>query len=63
LIAKDNFHVDLDMNVVDLNKQRVINNAQINILRNANVVLNEMSCVELNVVLNEMFRVVSISSI
>ncbi len=63
MIAKDNFHVDLDMNVVDLNKQRVINNAQINILRNANVVLNEMSCVELNVVLNEMFRVVSISSI
>jgi hypothetical protein len=51
------------VNVVDLNKQRVINDAQIDILRNANVVSNNVSRVESNVVLNEMFCVVSISSI
>jgi hypothetical protein len=63
LNAKDNFHVDLDVNVVDLNEQRVINDAQIDILRDADVVSNDVSRVESNVVSDEMFRVVSISSI
>ncbi len=63
LSAKNNFHVDLDVNVVDLNKQRVINDAQIDILRNANVASNDVSRVESNVVSNEMSRVISISSI
>jgi hypothetical protein len=63
LNAKNNFHVDLDVNVVDLNEQRVINNAQADLLRNGNVVLNDVSRVESNVVSNEVFRVASISSI
>jgi hypothetical protein len=63
LSAKDNFHVDLDVNVIDSNEQRVINDAQVDILRNADVVSNDVFRVESNVVSNEMFRVVSISSI
>jgi hypothetical protein len=63
LNAKNKFHVDFDVNVVDLNEQRVINNTQINILRNADVALNNTSRVKSNVVLNEIFRVVLISSI
>jgi hypothetical protein len=51
------------VNVVDSNEQRVINDAQIDILRNANVVSNEMFRVESNVVFDEMSRVASISSI
>jgi hypothetical protein len=60
---KDNFHIDLDVNIVDLNEQRVINDAQIDILRNVNVISNKMSRVESNVVSNKAFRVVSTSSI
>jgi ssRNA-specific RNase YbeY (16S rRNA maturation enzyme) len=63
LSAKDNFHIDLDVNIVDSNEQRVINNAQTDILRNADVVSNEMSRAESNVVSNKAFCVVSISSI
>jgi hypothetical protein len=63
LSAKDNFHVDLDVNVVDSNEQRVINDAQADILRNADVVSDEMFRVESNVVSNEVFRVASTSSI
>ncbi len=63
LNAKNNFHVDLDVNIIDSNKQRVINNAQIDILRNVNVVSNNVFCVKLNVVSNKMFRVISILSI
>jgi hypothetical protein len=63
LSTKDNFHVDLDVNVIDSNEQRVINDAQIDILRNADVASNDASRVESNVVSNEMFRVISISSI
>jgi hypothetical protein len=63
LSAKDNFHVDFDVNVVDSNKQRVINDAQADILRNADVVSNDVFRVESNVVSNEVFLVVSISSI
>jgi hypothetical protein len=63
LSAKNNFHVDLDVNVVDSNEQRVIDDAHVEILRNANVVSNDVSRAESNVVSNEVFRVVSISSI
>ncbi len=63
LSAKNNFHVDLDVNVVDSNEQRVIDDAQADLLRNADVVSNDVSRVESNVVSNEMFRVASISSI
>jgi hypothetical protein len=63
LNAKDNFHVDLDVNVVDSNEQRVINDAQADILRNADVVLNDVSRVESNVVSDEASRVASTSSI
>ncbi len=63
LNAKDNFHVDLDVNVVDSNEQRVIDDAQADLLRNANVVSDDVSRVESNVVSDEMSRVVSISSI
>jgi hypothetical protein len=63
LNAKDNFHVDLDVNVVDSNEQRVIDDAQADLLRNANVVSDDVSRVESNVVSDELFRVVSISSI
>jgi hypothetical protein len=63
LSAKNNFHVDLDVNVVDSNEQRVINDAQIDILRNADVVSDDVSRVESNVVSNEVFRVASTSSI
>jgi hypothetical protein len=58
LNAKNNFHVDLDVNVIDLNKQRVINDAQADILHNADVVSDDVFRVESNVVSNEMFRVV-----
>jgi hypothetical protein len=63
LNAKDNFHVDLDVNVVDSNEQRVIDDAQADLLRNANVVSNDVSRVESNVVSDEMFCVASISFI
>jgi hypothetical protein len=63
LNAKDNFHVDLNVNVVDSNEQHVIDDAQADFLRNADVVSNDVSRVELNVVSNEMSRVASISSI
>jgi hypothetical protein len=63
LNAKDNFHVDLDVNVVDSNEQRVIDDAQADFLRNADVVSNDVLRVESNVVSNEVFRVVSTSSI
>jgi hypothetical protein len=63
LNAKDNFHVDLDVNVVDSNEQRVIDDAQADFLRNADVVSDDVSRVESNVVSNEVFRVVSTSSI
>jgi hypothetical protein len=63
LSAKDNFHVDLDANVVDSKKQRVIDDAQADLLRNADVVSDDVSRVELNVVSDEVFRVASISSI
>jgi hypothetical protein len=53
LSAKDNFHVDLDVNVIDSNEQRVINNAQTDILRNADVVSNDVLRVESNVVTNK----------
>jgi hypothetical protein len=62
LNAKDNFHVDLDVNVVDSNEQRVIDDAQADILRNADVVSNDVSRAESNVVSDEMSRVVLISS-
>jgi hypothetical protein len=52
LNAKDNFHVDLDVNVVDSNEQRVINDVQANILRNADVVSDETLRAESNVVSN-----------
>ncbi len=63
LNAKNNFHVDLDVNVVDSNEQRVIDDAQADLLRNADVVSDDVSRVESNVVSNKMFRVASISSI
>jgi hypothetical protein len=63
LNAKNNFHVDLDVNVVDSNEQRIINDAQADILRNADVVSDEMFRVESNVVSDEMSRVVSTSSV
>jgi hypothetical protein len=63
LSAKDHFHVDLDVNVVDLNEQRVIDDAQADIVRNADVVSNDVFRAESNVVSNEVSRVVSISSI
>jgi hypothetical protein len=63
LSAKDNFHVDLDVNVVDSNEQRVIDDAQADLLRNADVVSDDVSRVESDVVSNEVFRVASISSI
>jgi hypothetical protein len=63
LNAKDNFHVDLDVNVVDSNKQRVIDDSQVDILRNADVVSNDVSRAESNVVSDEVSRVVSTSSI
>jgi hypothetical protein len=62
LSAKDNFHVDLDVNVVDSNEQRAIDDAQADILRNADVVSDDVSRAESNVVSDEVFRVVSISS-
>jgi hypothetical protein len=63
LNAKDNFHVDLDVNLVDSKKQRVIDDAQTDFLRNADVVSDDVSRVESNVVSDEVFRVVSTSSI
>jgi hypothetical protein len=63
LNAKNNFHVDLDANVVDSKKQRVIDDAQTDFLRNADVVSDDVSRVESNVVSDEMSRVASISSI
>jgi hypothetical protein len=63
LSAKDNFYVDLDVNVVDSNEQRVIDDTQADILRNADVVSNDVFRAESNVVSNEVFRVVSTSSI
>jgi hypothetical protein len=63
LSAKDNFHVDLDVNVVDSNEQRVIDDAQVDILRNADVISDDVSRVESNVVSDEVSRVVSTSSI
>jgi hypothetical protein len=63
LSAKDNFHVDLNVNVVDLNEQRVINDAQADILRNVDVASNDVFRVESNIVLNEVSRVVSTSLI
>jgi hypothetical protein len=63
LNAKNNFHVDLDVNVVNSNEQRVIDDAQADLLRNANVVSNDVSRVESNVVSDEVFRVASTSSI
>jgi hypothetical protein len=51
------------VNIVDLNEQRIINDAQIDILRNANVVSDEISRVESNIVSDEAFRVISTSSI
>jgi hypothetical protein len=62
LSAKDNFHVDLDVNVVDSNEQRVIDDAQADILRNADVISDDVSRAESNVVSNEVSRVVSTSS-
>jgi hypothetical protein len=46
-----------------LNEQRVISDAQADILRNADVVSNDVSRVESNVVSDEVFRVASTSSI
>jgi hypothetical protein len=63
LSAKDNFHVDLDVNVVDSNEQRVIDDAQADILRNADVISNDVSRAESNVVSDKVFRVASTSSI
>jgi hypothetical protein len=63
LNAKDNFYVDLDVNVIDSNEQRVINDAQADILRNADVASDDVSRVESNVISNEMFHIVSISLI
>jgi hypothetical protein len=63
LSAKNNFHVDLDANVVDLKKQRVIDDAQADLLRSTNVVSDDVSRVESNVVSDEMFSVASISLI
>jgi hypothetical protein len=63
LNAKNNFHVDLDANVVNSKKQRVIDDAQTDFLRSADVVSDDVSRVESNVVLNKVFRVVSTSSI
>jgi hypothetical protein len=63
LNAKNNFHVDLDVNVVDSNEQRVIDDAQADFLRNADVVSDDVSRVESNVVSDEVSRVASISSI
>jgi hypothetical protein len=63
LSAKDNFHVDLNVNVVDSNEQRVIDDAHVEILRNANVVSNDVSRAESNIVSDEVSRVVSTSSI
>jgi hypothetical protein len=63
LNAKDNFHVDLDVNVVDSNEQRVINDAQADFLRNADAVADDVFRVESNVVSSEVFRVALISSI
>jgi hypothetical protein len=63
LNAKNNFHVDLDVNVIDSKKQRVIDDAQADFLRIADVISDDVSRVESNVVSNEMFRVVSTSSI
>jgi hypothetical protein len=51
------------VNIIDSNEQRVINDAKIDILHNANIVSNEMFRVKLNVVSNKTFRVASISSI
>jgi hypothetical protein len=62
LSAKDNFHVDLDVNVVDLNEQRVIDDAQTDILHNADVISDNVSRAESNVVSDEMSRVISTSS-
>jgi hypothetical protein len=62
LSAKDNFHVDLDVNVVDSNEQRVIDDAQADILRNADVISDDVSRAESNVVSDEVSRVVSTSS-
>ncbi len=50
------------MNVVDSNEQRAIDDAQADILRNADVVSDDVSRAESNVVSDEVFRVVSISS-
>ncbi len=63
LNAKNNFHVDLDANVVDSKKQRVIDDAQADFLRSADVVSDDVFRVESDVVLNEMSRVASTSSI
>jgi hypothetical protein len=63
LNAKNNFHVDLDVNVVNSNEQRVIDDAQADLLRNADVVSDDVSRVESNVVSDEVFRVASTSSI
>jgi hypothetical protein len=63
LNAKNNFHVDLDVNVVDSNEQRVIDDAQADLLRNADVVSNDVSRVESDVVSDEVSRVASTSSI
>jgi hypothetical protein len=63
LNAKDNFHVDLDVNVVDSNEQRVIDDAQADLLRNADVVSDDVLRVESDVVSNEVSRVASTSSI
>jgi hypothetical protein len=71
LNAKNNFHVDLDVNVVDSKKQRVIDDAQADFLRNADVVSNDVfrvesndvSRVESDVVSDEVSRVASTSSI
>jgi hypothetical protein len=63
LNAKDNFHVNLNVKIVDLNEQRIINNTQADILRNADVVSNDVSRVKSNVVSDEAFRVASTSSI
>ncbi len=63
LNAKDNFHVDLDVNVVDSNEQRVIDDAQADFLRNADVVSDDVFRVESNVVSDEVSRVASTSSI
>jgi hypothetical protein len=63
LNAKNNFHVDLNVNVIDSKKQRVIDDAQADFLRNADVVSDDVFRVESNVVSDEMSRVASISSI